>query len=108
MLNRVGTLEKLRVIVKFSRRKDARRAISHKKTVKNFDKDERMLIDERLKNCQLYLNESLCPYYRGLWGQVKELYQNKRISSFFISNGTVKVRPMGVSYTDKGIAITHD
>ena len=39
---------------------------------------------------QLYINESLCPYYKGLWNNCKTLWNEKRIFSFFTSNGIVK------------------
>ena len=39
---------------------------------------------------KLYINESLCPYYRGLWNQCKKLW-NQQIS-FFIANGSVRIK----------------
>ena len=41
---------------------------------------------------KLYLNKSLCPYYRILWSKSKALFTMGKIHSCFISNGSVKIR----------------
>ena len=53
---------------------------------------------------KLYLNESLCPYYPILWSKSKALFTMDKIHSYFISNGSVKIR-----LQEKGpsIPITH-
>ena len=40
---------------------------------------------------KLYLNESLCPYYRILWSESKGLFTMGKTHSYFISNGSVKI-----------------
>ena len=53
---------------------------------------------------KLYLIESLCPYYPILWSKSKALFTMGKIHSYFISNGSVKIR-----LQEKGpsIPITH-
>ena len=41
---------------------------------------------------KLYINESLCPYYRGLWNQCKKLWNKQGIFSFFIVNGSTRTK----------------
>ena len=40
-----------------------------------------------LEGTKLFINESLCPYYKGLRVICKKLWNRKRIHSFFIANG---------------------
>ena len=35
---------------------------------------------------KIYVNDSLCPYYRGLWNECKKLY------SYFTTNGTARIK----------------
>ena len=41
---------------------------------------------------KLYVNDSLCPYNRGLWNERKKLWNNKKIYSYFAVNGTVRIK----------------
>ena len=41
---------------------------------------------------KLYINESLCPYYRGLWNQCKKLWNKQGIFSFFTVNGSIRIK----------------
>ena len=53
----------------------------------------------------LYINQSLCPYYRMLWSKTKTLYKKGKIDSFYVSNGNIKIRlqenarPITISHT---------
>ena len=40
---------------------------------------------------KLYLNQSLCPYYRILWSKSKTLFTMGKMNSYLISNGSVKM-----------------
>ena len=40
---------------------------------------------------KIYLNDSLCPYYRGLWNECKKFWNNK-IYSYLTVNGTVRIK----------------
>ena len=41
---------------------------------------------------KLYINDSLCPYHRGLWNEAKKLWIKKKIFSYFTVNCTVRIR----------------
>ena len=41
---------------------------------------------------RIYINESLCPYYHGLWGKCKGLWQDKVIASFYTINGICELK----------------
>ena len=53
---------------------------------------------------KLFLNHSLCPYYRMLHVRVKELAKQGLIDSFWISNGTIKMKELSES---QPVSITH-
>ena len=57
-----------------------------------------------IKKLKLFLNQSLCPYYRLLYGRVKELARDNLIDSFWISNGTIKMKELSES---QPVSITH-
>ena len=45
-----------------------------------------------LGNIKVYINLNFCPYYKLLWSKSKRLHAKKQIHSYYISNGTVKVK----------------
>ena len=89
-----------RVIVKFSRRKDCEQIMSMKKDLKHLKMHEVGLPGNR----SIFINTSLCPYYRMLWSKRKRLHDLGKISHFYISSGTIKVR---ISENRNHISITH-
>ena len=54
---------------------------------------------------KIFINQSLCPYYRRLYGLVKDLSNKGLIDSFWISNGTINLRE---SSRSKPVSITHE
>lgn len=91
--------KKERVIVKFKSRKDCQRTLQNKKLLKNKDFTK----DNGAK--RIYINESLCGYYRGLWNICKKLKSFGKIHSFFVSNGTIKFR---LNEHGSAMSIGHD
>ena len=89
-----------RVIVKFSRRKDCEQIMSVKKDLKHLKMQEVGLPGNR----SIFINTSLCPYYRMLWSKCKRLHDLGKISNFYISSGTIKVK---ISENRNPISITH-
>ena len=75
-------------IVKFSRRKDCQHLMRIKKGLKDLNPTN-LSFPEGTK---IYVNDSLCPYYRGLWNECKKLWNNKKIYSYFTVNGTVRIK----------------
>ena len=77
-----------RTIVKFSRRKDCEHVMRKKSELRKLKPSELDLPN----GTKLYINESLCPYYRGLWNQCKKLWNKQGIFSFFTVNGSIRIK----------------
>ena len=71
-----------RVICKFVNRKTVFNSISKRKLLGSL---------EEYKN-KIYINESLCPYYRYLYSKCKGLWKNGKIHGFWVSNGSIRYR----------------
>ena len=67
------------------------------------DCDEVMRVQSELKKlispnsdfperAKIYINESLNPYYRGLWNHWKKLWNRHKLFSFFTINGSVRIK----------------
>ena len=41
---------------------------------------------------KIYINESLCTYYKKLWSKCKKIWYAKHIFSFWVSNDSIKVK----------------
>ena len=68
-----------RTVVKFLRRKDCEHFMRKKSELRKLKPSELNLPN----GTKLYINENLCPYYRGLWNQCKKLWNKQGI--FFFS-----------------------
>ena len=53
---------------------------------------------------KVFINHSLCPYYRVLWSKSKVLLNMGKINRLMVSNGTAKVK---ISKISAPISITH-
>ena len=87
-----------RVIVKLIHRNNAQNVSeeNHKlRSINLYDDD----------NTDTNNNQSLCQYYRKLYGMAKDSNNEGLIDSFWISNGTIKIRE---SSRSKPISITHE
>ena len=89
-----------RVIVKFSRRKDFQQVLSVKKKFQKLKMEDIGLTGDN----KVFINHSLCPYYRVLWSKSKVLLNMGKINRLMISNGTVKVKIINITAP---ISITH-
>ena len=87
-----------RVIVEFSKRKGANRVWKVKKNLKGID-----LSSTGIKS-PVYINESLCKYCKMLWRKCKKLCVNKLIHSFWVSNGSIRLK---LSDNERSYMITH-
>ena len=88
------------VIIKFSKRKDCQQIYSVKKDLTKLDMKEVDLTE----GTQIFVNQSLWPYYKSLWSKSKKLRSLGKIPSFFISNNTIKTKLQENSNPD---SITH-
>ena len=77
-----------RTIVKFSSRRKSSKVLRKKKKLKNIDGSK----FDFNAGVKLYINESLCPYYRGLWGKCKKLWLDKVIFSFYAINSIIRIK----------------
>ena len=68
-----------RTIIEFSSRRKSSEVLNKKKKLKNLDIEKYGIND----GSRIYINESLCPYYRGLLGKCKGLWQDKVVASFY-------------------------
>ena len=87
-----------KVIVKLSRRKDANKIRLLKKGLKG------MNLSSLGINSTVYINDSLCTYYKMLWDKCRKLLLNKYIYSFWVTNGTFKLKTVE---NGRVYAITH-
>ena len=85
-VRRNATNASKRVIVKFVNRKDAESIMSKKFTLSSTD-FSRLNI-----NNKVYVNPSLCPYYRYLWGRCKDLQRRKMMHHVFCLGSVVAIK----------------
>ena len=79
---------KNKIIIKFSKRKDCQAVLENKKKLKNLSNEELGLET----NSKVFVNESLCKYYKLLWPQCKSLWNDKMIFAFWTTNGFLKLK----------------
>ena len=92
-----------RVIVKLLNRKDAQNVLKEKDKLGSINLyDDNADTNNKRK---IFINQSLCPYYRKLYGMVKDLNNEVLIDSFWITNGTIKI---SLSSQSKPISITRE
>ena len=77
-----------KVIVKFSKRKDMVRVMNKKKSLKNPNSDGTGLPP----STSLFINPSISSYCKYLWSKCKALWSGKLISSFWVSNGSLRIK----------------
>ena len=53
--------------------------------------------------CKIYINEILCKYYKDLWWKCKLLQTRGSIQSFWVTNGSTKIRHQN----DEVTSVTH-
>ena len=89
-----------RVIIKLFNRKDSLQVLRVKKDLRSLDLTEL----DFPEGTRIFINESLCTYYRGLWNKCKKLKGIDKLHVFFVSNGTIKVK---ILENDRAKPITH-
>ena len=89
-----------RTIVKFANRKDCVKVLQNRKKLKDCD----MTLLGFDEDHKIYVNESLCPYYRTLFWKCRKFHELKKIYSYWSFNGTIKVK---LSENGRIHAITH-
>ena len=92
--------EKDRAIVKFASRKDCLKILRVKKDLKSLDPTEL----DFPESTKIYINESFCPYYRGIWNKYKKLRAIQKIHEFYTVSGLIRVK---LEETGPSRVITH-
>ena len=92
--------EKDRTIVKFANRKDCLQILRMKKELKSLDPTDLNFFE----NTKTFINESLCPYYRGIWNKCKKLMAIQKIHQFYTISGLIRVE---LEETGPSKIITH-
>ena len=79
-----------KVVIKLSKRKDVFSILQRKKKLKSVDITNMYLTQGSL----VFINQSVCSYYKHLWSLCKSLHSKKMIHSFWVSidNVSLKVR----------------
>ena len=75
-----------KLIIKFSRHKDANKIRAVKKNMKG------MNLSSIGINNPVYINNSFCSYYKLLWQKCKNLFPYKLIHALQVSNGIIKLK----------------
>ena len=81
-------------------RKDAVKIKLNKKKLKNIGHKK----IEFSSGTMVFINERLCGYYKPLQSKCKKLFLEKKIASFWVTNGTVKIKLLN----DQVRSITHE
>ena len=72
-----------------SKRKDIYSVLKAKSSFKNADVTKKNGIS---LNISIFVNQSLCSYYKFLWSKCKKLWLNKVVESFWVSKGSCRIR----------------
>ena len=87
-------------IAKFCKREVSKQVLNVRKDLTKLSMKDLQLTGHG----KLYINQSLYPYYRVLWSKSKSLYRMGKIFSYYVSNGTVKVK---IQETSQPLSIMH-
>ena len=79
-----------RAIVKFSNSKDSLQILCVKEDLKSLG----MTNLEFLEGTKIFVNESVCDYYRGLCNKCKKTKSTVKLNVSFASNGTIKIKAL--------------
>ena len=89
-----------RTIVKFTNRKDCLRILRVKRQLKGLDPSAVDLPEDT----KIFVNESLCPYYRGIWNKCKKLRDKQKLHQYYTINGLIRLR---IEESGQPKSITH-
>ena len=92
--------EKDRTIVKFVKRKDFLQILRVKKELKSLDPTDLNFPD----NTKIFINESLCPYYRGIWNKCEKLRTIQKTHQLYTISGLIRAK---LEETGPSKTITH-
>ncbi|XP_066930321.1 putative leucine-rich repeat-containing protein DDB_G0290503 [Clytia hemisphaerica] len=91
------------VIMKSVNRRTVLNALRSRKKLKDLTDGQKNSLREKKVGHKIYINESLCPYYRGLFGKCNALFKKKLVKSFYTINGTIRI----IDSNDNKLVIGH-
>ena len=95
-----------RVIVKLLNCMDSQYILEKKHKLRNIALLHYIItMRENSNSRKIFINQSLRPYYRRLYGLVKDFSNKSLIDSFWILDGTINIRESSQS---KPVSITHE
>ena len=53
---------------------------------------------------KIFVNESLCPYYRGIWNKCNKLRDKQKVHQYYTINGLIRLR---IEESGQAKVITH-
>ena len=80
--------DKDQTIVEFANRKDCLRILRVKRQLKGLDPSAVDLPEETI----IFINESFCPYHRGIWSKCKKLRDKQKLYQYYTINGLIRLR----------------
>ena len=87
-------------IIKLTRREDCQQILLVKRDLKNLEMED----VELPRGTKIFINQSLCKYYRILWSKCKKLYSLGKCHTFYVSNGNIKIK---ITENSQPLTITH-
>ena len=75
-------------IVKFTNRKDCLPILRVKRRLKGLDP----AVVDFPEGSKTFVNESLCPYYQGLWNKYKKFRGKRQVCQYYRINGLICLR----------------
>ena len=75
--------DKYQTIVKFTNGKDCLRILRVKRQLKGLDPSAVDLPE----GTKIFINESLCHYYQGIWNKCKNLRDKQKVYQYYTING---------------------
>ena len=92
--------DKDRIIVKFTNRKDCLRILRVKRQLKGLYP----AVVDLPEGTKIFVNESLCPYYQGIWNKCKKLRDKQKVHRYYTINGLIYLR---IKESGQAKIITH-
>ena len=80
--------DKDRIIVKFTNRKDCLRILRVKRQLKGLYP----AVVDLPEGTKIFVNESLCPYYRGIWNKCKKSRDKQKVHQYYTINGLIRLQ----------------
>ena len=92
--------DKDRTIVKFTNRKDCLQILRVKRQLKGLHP----AVVDLPEGTKIFVNESLCPYYRGIWSKCKKSRDKQKVHQYYAINGLIRLQ---IEESGQAKIITH-